>query len=266
MISSDILGLSEDLPARVISDEGMRLVEKPVASEYPLTIILNGQELATLLCSPVALEELTAGFLSSEKFISSLAEIKTLAVDYERGVARLETIHPIEVTQDVLFKRLISTGCGRGAAFYSAIDTADTVVSSQVTLTSREIFTMVRTFQHASLVYMKTHGVHSAALCDGQGILLYAEDIGRHNAIDKVFGRALLENLNAEGRIIVTSGRVSSEIAHKASKKRIPIIISISAPTTLAVEAADNLGITLVALARVGSIHVFTHEKRIRYE
>ena len=256
-------GMSQDLTALVISSEGQTRLEKPVANEHPLTIIFNGQELATLLCSPDSLEELTAGFLSSEGFLANREEIKSLRIDLERGIARPETIQDKEVPREVLYKRLISTGCGRGAAFYSALDSADTQVASLTTLAAAEIISLTQTFQHASNTYQTTHGVHSAALYGGTNILLHAEDIGRHNAIDKVFGQALLKGIAIEGCTIITSGRITSEIAHKAAKKGIPIIISISAPTTLAVQAAGRLGITLVALVRGGKLSVFSHEERI---
>lgn len=136
-------------------------------------------------------------------------------------------------------------------------------MTSPTRIAACEVLSLINTFQHSSPVYLATHGVHSAALCQGGEILVHDEDIGRHNAVDKVFGQALMNNIATEGRLLVSSGRISSEIAHKAAKKGIPIIISISAPTTLAVRIADRLGITLVTSVRGGKMSAFSHEWRI---
>jgi FdhD protein len=238
-------------------------IEKLTAREYPLTIIFNGCQLVTMLCSPDSLPDLAVGFLSSEGFLRSKDEIKNITVDQVRGVVRLQTIDGREVSQETLSKRLISTGCGKGAAFYSAADVDNTVVISKVSVTVPEIFSLAQTFQHASSVYTETHGVHSAALCRGTRILAHAEDIGRHNALDKIFGRCLLQGISTDDCLLITSGRISSEIAHKAVKKGIPILVSISAPTTLAVQVAEKMGVTLIASVRGRKMDVYTHDWRV---
>lgn len=105
--------------------------------------------------------------------------------------------------------------------------------------------------------------MHSAALCEGGKIIVFFEDIGRHNAIDKIFGCCLLDDLPTKDRIIVTSGRVSSEILQKIAKRGIPIVVSISAPTDLGVKIAEKLGITLIGLVRGGKMNVYCHESRV---
>ena len=125
------------------------------------------------------------------------------------------------------------------------------------------IFTLVNQFQHSSRLYLSTHGVHSAGLSDGESILVFNEDIGRHNAIDKIFGKCLLENIPTAHRAIITSGRITSEILHKVSKRGVPIIISISEPTNLGVKIAEILGITLVASAGARKMNIYTGAERI---
>jgi FdhD protein len=160
-------------------------------------------------------------------------------------------------------QRLISSGCGRGAAFYSATDVQNTVVTSRTTISATELLNLVMDFQHASPVYRETHGVHSAALYRSLKMLAHAEDIGRHNAVDKIFGHCILESIDTQDCILISSGRISSEIAHKAAKKSIPILVSISAPTTLAVRVAETMGLTLVASVRGDKMDVYTHNWRI---
>ncbi len=253
----------ERFPVVRLPRESRDNIEEVVARESPVTIILNNQELVTLLCSPENLEYLAVGFLSSEGLLKSRDEIKKILVDSQRGVVRLETVEDKGFAQDVLFKRLITSGCGRGTSFYSAADTTSQKVESRMEISVAEVFALVSEFQHGSEVYLATHGVHSAALCDTSHILVFSEDIGRHNAIDKIFGKCLLEDIPTDDRIIITSGRISSEILHKVAKKNIPIIISISVPTNLGVRVADNLGITLIGSVRGKKMNVYSHGWRV---
>jgi len=253
----------ERFPILRLTREGRDSIENVVAREFPVTIILNDQELVTLLCSPADLKYLAVGFLYSEGLLESKDEIKRILVDDERGVVRVETVEEKELPQDVLFKRIISTGCGRGASFYSPADAASQKVESRMEISTDEVFTLVNEFQHGSHLYLTTHGVHSAALCDRKSILVFGEDIGRHNAIDKIFGKCLLEDIPTDNRVIITSGRITSEILHKVAKRGIPILISISAPTNLGVRIADSLGITLIASVRGKKMNVYTSDWRI---
>jgi len=253
----------ERFPVLRFTKEGRSSLEEVVAREFPVTIILNDQELVTLLCSPNNLKYLVVGFLSSEGLLKSKDEIKKIVVDDERGVIRLDTVEDKGFDQDVLFKRLITSGCGRGASFYSAADATSQKVESQMEISADEVFALANEFQHGSEVYLATHGVHSAALCDRKSILVFSEDIGRHNAIDKIFGKCLLEDIPTDDRVIITSGRISSEILHKVAKRGIPIIISIAAPTNLGVRIADNLGITLIGSVRGKKMNVYTNDWRI---
>ena len=247
-----------------ITDESSDKVEDVVARESPLTIILNNQELVTLLCSPKDLNYLAIGFLLSEALLESKDDIKQITIDEVRGVARVDTTEETTMANELVFKRLITSGCGRGAAFYSAADVQNrTKVEAKTEISPEEVSSLVRDFQHRSDLYKTTGGVHSAALCDTKNILVFNEDIGRHNAVDKIFGECLLNDIPTEGRVIVTSGRISSEILLKVSRRNIPIIISKSAPTDLGVKLADELGITLLGFARGKRVNVYTNNWRV---
>jgi len=207
---------------------------------------------------------LAVGFLSSEGLVKSKDEIKKITVDEQRGVVRVETEEDKEFANELIFKRFITSGCGRGASFYSAADIqGQAKVESQIVISAIEVFSLVREFQRCSQIYRITGGVHSAALCDTTSILVFAEDIGRHNAIDKIFGQCLLENISTDEQMIITSGRISSEILLKVAKRNIPIIISKSAPTDLGVRLADDSGITLVGFVRGKRMNIYTHDWRI---
>jgi len=253
----------EGFPIQRVTEEGKKDIEEIVAKEIPLTIILNNRELVTLLCSPTNLDYLAIGFLFSEGLVKSKDGLRKIMVDNRVGVVRVETKDVNEPVGDILFKRLITSGCGRGASFYSPADTTSQKAQSQTEVSAHEVFALVKEFQHRSQVYRATGGVHSAALCDTKGIIIFTEDIGRHNAIDKVIGECILKDIPMDGRIIITSGRISSEIVHKVAKRNIPIIISKSAPTNLGVRLANDLGITLIGFVRGRRMNTYANGWRV---
>jgi len=248
----------------VFTEDGKNTVETAVAREAPLTIIVNNQEIVTLLCTPSDINYLAVGFLYSEGFIKNKSDVKKVFIEGRRGIARIETRDDIEIATDMLFKRTITSGCGRGASFYNVTDMQTQVkVGSQNRIIAGDLLELVKVFQKRSETYKVTHGVHSAALCSAVEIIVFNEDVGRHNAVDKIFGECLLNEIPTAGKILITSGRISSEILLKVARRNIPFIVSISAPTDLGVKFADDLGLTLVGLAKGKKMTVFTNDWRI---
>lgn len=231
-----------------------------VVAEHALTIRLDKEELVTLLCSPEKLECLAVGFLFSEGLIKGKEDLKEIVLDENQGIIEIATAEPGKTAEHRAYKRLISSSGGRGI---SPPSLDHNKVESKRTITPAEIFSLIDEFVHRSEVFEATGGVHSAALCDTQHILVFSEDIGRHNAIDKVFGECVLKGIPTDDHIVVTSGRVSSEIVNKVVKRHIPIIISKSAPTNRGVELASDLGITLVGFVREGRMNLYTHTGRV---
>jgi FdhD protein len=255
---------TEKVPVLKLTETGSTSIEDIVAKEFPLTIILNNQELVTLLCSPANLKYLAVGFLFSEGLLKSKDEVKKIVVDDRRGVVRVETDVDKALANDALFQRFITSGCGRGASFYGAADAqGQGKVESNIEISTFEVLALANEFQHRSQIYRATGGVHSAALCDTRNIIVFSEDIGRHNALDKIFGECILNDITTDDHLIITSGRVSSEILLKVVKRNIPIIVSKSAPTDLGVRLADDLGVTLVGFVRGKRMNVYTHAGRI---
>ena len=252
------------IPVLRLTGESSSKIEDVVARESPLTIILNNQELVTLLCSPKDLGYLAIGFLFSEGLLSSKDEIKKMMVDDQRGVVRVETEEDKALANELVFKRFITSGCGRGASFYSGADIENQEkIESQTQISTNEVHTLMNEFVRYSEVFKTTGGVHSAALCDTKNILVFNEDIGRHNAIDKIFGECTLKDIATDERVIITSGRISSEILLKVAKRNIPILISKSAPTDLGVKLANDLGVSLLGFVRGKRINAYTNDWRI---
>ncbi len=247
-----------------LDESGSSRIDDSVAKELPLTIIFNGTELVTMLCSPAELKELAVGFLYSEGLLESKEDIKSLVVDEKRGLTRVESSNESKLADEKVFKRFITSGCGRGASFYSAADIDEkSKVESEATMSAVAIHELMKAFQQRSEVFRATGGVHSAAFIRDGKIAFFAEDIGRHNAVDKIFGRCLLEGIATEDGAIITSGRISSEILLKVAKRGIPILVSKSAPTNLGVKLADDLGVTLVGFVRGKRMNIYTHSRRI---
>ncbi len=246
-----------------ITGEGRSVSEDPVARESPLTIILNNRELATLLCTPSDLKYLAVGFLVSEGLLSGPADLKKILVDEARGIIRVETVDDRTETNQAFKRLLIISGCGRCAPFYSAADTGLSKVTSALKVSFGEIWSLLKEFQDRSELYRSTGGAHSAALCDTKSILVFADDVGRHNAIDKVFGRCLLEGLPTDDRIVLTSGRIASEILLKVARRNVPMIVSVSAPTSLGVSLATELGVTIIGFARGRSMNAYANDWRV---
>ena len=247
-----------------VNRDSKQASEDIVVKELPLTIMLNGRELVTLLCSPANLNYLSIGFLLSEGLLNSKYDIKTITVDGQRGIAHVETVTDLVGQEEQVFKRIITPGCGRGAAFYSAADaTGMKAVNSGLRVTGAEILELMIQFQQRSETYKSTGGVHNAALCDNKKVIVFSEDIGRHNAIDKIFGQCLWERISTSNQLILTSGRVSSEIVIKIARNNVPVLASKSAPTSTAIKLADSLGITLIGFVRGTRMNVYSHNQRI---
>ena len=247
-----------------VTHDSKQAGEDIVVKELPLTILLNGRELVTLLCSPANLKYLAIGFLLSEGLLRSRNDIKSIIDDEQRGIVRIETVTDLHGEEEQVFKRIITPGCGRGAAFYSSADAVGmNEVKSELQVNGDEILELMTQFQHLSETYRLTGGVHSAALCDNKSLNIFSEDIGRHNAIDKIFGQCLWEGISTNNQIILSSGRISSEIVIKIARNNIPVLASKSAPTNTAVKLADLLGITLIGFVRGTRMNVYSHHQRI---
>jgi FdhD protein len=237
-----------------------------VVTETPLTILLNEEKLITLLCTPREQEYLAMGFLFSEGFIENKKESERIDFDPKKNEITLLTKSKRRLSSNFSQPKTQTSGCAKGVTLSNIedIDPAkDLLIDLQTTLTFLEIQKLMHEFEKRSVLFRKTGGVHAAALADKERILIYFEDIGRHNAVDKVFGKCLLEEISCEDKILLLSGRISSDILAKASKSGVSIIVSRSASTSQAVKNAHKLGITLVGFARGSKMNIYSFPLRI---
>lgn len=238
--------------------------EDVIAVEAPLTIQVNGEEFATLVYTPSDTMDLVTGFLASEGLIRFVDQIESLKLEEDRGFAHVTLRQLNQLSREKVSKRFIGSCCGKSRQFYFHNDmrTAKTV-TTKLELTIPQCFQLMAALQEGSEEFRLTGGLHNAALCTAEALLLTRSDIGRHNALDKIYGHILRQRIPVRDKILAFSGRVSSEVALKAAKMGIGILLSKSAPTDLALRLADDLGITVVGFIRRDHLTVYTHPWRI---
>ncbi len=236
--------------------------EKEIVKEFPLKLIVNNKEIATLICSPHDLKFLVAGFLRLQGFVRSAEDFLMLSVCNDFGVANVS----IRGEVPDRLRPVLTSGCGAGISFTTTKMARD---SSGIRRVSREailpsqIFGLMDQLARLAEDYRSHGGIHSAAVGNGTGIVLYAEDLGRHNTIDRIAGEALLKGIDVSGTMLVTSGRVSTELAAKAAMLGISLIASRTSPTNMAVKMCGEAGIVLIGYARGGRFTIYTFPERI---
>lgn len=248
-----------------ILDQKISDQEDVVIKETPLTIFLNEEELVTLLCLPQHQQNLAVGFLFSEGILSSKTEIESLIFNENKGVIWIKLNKPFAIDDNFRKGRTVTTGCARGLTFHQVFEKwSGDFVSSKLTIEHQIVIAVVSDLKQRSRLFQETGGTHSALLYKDQTFLLEREDIGRHNAIDKIIGECVMNDIPGDDKILMTSGRVSSEILLKTARRQIPILISRGAPTSAALKLADEIGITLIGFARGKRMNIYTNRWRIK--
>ena len=232
-------------------------------SERAVTIYLNDVEVATTQATPHDLEELAVGFLVAEGLLGDRDALTSVDVDTKRGFVWVTSTEA--VPEDLVYRtRYLTSGCGKGVTF-SSVGHARGLehVEGDVTVTADDLYALVGEMARAATLYRDTGGMHACGLALAGKLQLVREDVGRHNALDKLLGRAWLDRIDVTEAVLISTGRISYEMAVKAAKAAIPVVASRSAVTDLAAEIGAELGITLVGYARGGKITVYTHPERV---
>jgi len=236
-----------------------------VAVEQPVTLFVNGTQIVTLLCTPSELRELAVGFLLSEGILTTSASLTELTVNESDSTVKIELSNLPAHFNTLMSKRTISSGCGKGITFANVMGSEfQRIPVQQDMVTLEDVTKMLSVFRTISKLYLETGGVHSAALANNKELVFFSEDIGRHNAVDKLIGKAFLQSIPVQNHLLITSGRVTSEIMNKAGRNRFPILISRAAPSCMAIDYAEDMGITLVGFARGDRMNIYTWPKRIK--
>ena len=230
-----------------------------VVLESRVSLYINGYHYSVMTVTPLEIRELAIGHLMADGLIDKLDDILELKISKGRVDVQLSKEPPIGKT------RIISTECGSGERKMSPrIWMKIKKQSSSVRFASQAIIEAIKNLNSSAETYRKTGGTHAAALMDGQGcILAVSEDISRHNAVDKVIGKAVLQGLDFKETFLTSSGRITSDIVIKAANVGIPVIVSISAPTDKGIKLANMMGLTLIGFARGKRFNIYAHPERI---
>ncbi len=230
-----------------------------IAVEKKIKVYVRNEEIVSLSASPCQIKELVVGFLMTEGILKGDWCPEKIIIEENEKEANVE----VELEGHVcLDGKTITSGCMAAVSFLEDIKET---INDNLKIKASALFNLFRDFQEKSILYRTTGCIHSAAVADENEILFIAEDVGRHNAVDKVIGWALLNKVLFKGKIMLVSGRISSEMVLKTAKWKIPLIVSRTAPTSLAIEFAEKAGLTLIGFLRGQRFNIYTHPERITF-
>jgi len=242
-------GLTPTHPVSVV-DEFNTAREVEIPGESPLTLYVDEREIVTLMTIGAHPEALALGYLRNQRFVDSLEQIKSVSADPRTESVKVITFHGIDGWDEKLKKRTVTTGCGQGTVFSCTLDSLYTLKLPAVTLRQSTIYALLDNVADSNEIYRRAGAVHGCGLCQDSEILMYTEDVGRHNAADAISGYMWLDAISGEGKVFYTTGRLTSEIVMKAALMGIAVLLSRSGVTHMGLELAQELGITMIARAR----------------
>ena len=239
----------------------------PIAGEHPLTVYVDKQEILTLMTLGAAPEDLTIGYLRNQRLVDSIEDIVAVQVDWETSSVAVKTRNGLADLDAKTAKRTKTTGCGQGTVFGDLMAEIDSVKLPQTaTLSRTALYELLEHVRVHETIYKQAGAVHGCALASNDGeraqILLFVEDVGRHNAVDAIAGRMWLDRIDGGDKVFYTTGRLTSEMVIKAAQMRIPFLVSRSGLTQMGYEIAQKVGMTMIGRATNKHYLVFTGGER----
>lgn len=242
-----------------INGQGPATIDGEVVAEALSCISVNGVELATFMCTPDDLDLMALGFLYNEGMINSREDVRALHISKGKSCVDVWL-------QDSEFeppqRAIITAGCGGGITF-DDLSGRHEPLQSTVQATPEQLSALMRQMHLGAAAYQRARGIHTAVLAQPDKVLLQVEDVGRHNCLDKLAGAALQSGIETQDRLLVTSGRISSEMINKARRLGTPIVCSRTSPTSLSIALAQAWQITIVAYVRQDRMRIYTHPQRV---
>ncbi|HEX9721232.1 MAG TPA: formate dehydrogenase accessory sulfurtransferase FdhD [Ramlibacter sp.] len=222
-----------------------------VPAERPLTVYVDKRELVTLMTLGARPEWLVLGYLRNQRLVNALDEIESITVDWEVGAAAVNTRCGIERIEERTAKRVVTTGCGQGSVFGGLMDEIESISLPQASITQSQLYGIVNAIRLQESTYKSAGSVHGCALFRGEGMLLFVEDVGRHNAIDTIAGWMWLQDppMESNDKVFYTTGRLTSEMVMKSAQMGVPIVISRSGITQMGHAIAQRLSLCAIGRA-----------------
>lgn len=247
----------ERLPEFQVMDEKGEWRKVQITGERPMTVYVDKYEIVTLMTLGEYPELLTLGYLFNQGFIRSKKQIRSVQVDWEVEASVVTTHESIEGLEERLGRRTVTTGCGQGTVYGSIMESLENVNVPDARLHQSTLYSLLHRLRDFNEVYKRSGAVHGCALCHNSEVLVFIEDVGRHNAVDAIAGKMLLEDLHGGNKLFYTTGRLTSEMVLKVAQMGIPILVSRSGVTQMGLELAQKTGVTLIC--RAGGKHFLVY-------
>ena len=238
-------------------DEYGNVRSMDIADERPLTIYIDSYEIVTLMTIGTYPELLALGYLRNQGLVKDIREIKSVQVDWEVNAVAISTTTGRSDWRERLGPRIVTTGCGQGTVFGDIMEDLAGVRVEPIRLAQSGLYALLKSLGEFNQVYRTAGGVHGCALCEDDKVLVFIEDVGRHNAVDAIAGRMWLDGIDGAGKIFYTTGRLTSEMVIKVAQMRVPVLMSRSGITQMGLRIAQDLGVTM--LSRVQSKHFLVY-------
>jgi FdhD protein len=239
-----------------------------IPGESPLTIKVDGREIVTLMTLGANPEELALGYLYNQRLLERIEDIDSVSVDWDRETVNVATRHGqgIPDLEEKLSRVTVSSGCGQGTLFSCTVDKLYEQKLPRVQVRQSTIYRVLKAVAPLNHIYRLAGTVHGCCLCRGERVVMYVEDVGRHNAADAIAGRMWLDGLTGEDKILFTTGRLTSELIIKAAFMGIPVVISKSGVTQMSLELARDMGMVIIGRAKATRFLVFNGADQVVFD
>jgi FdhD protein len=240
--------------------------ETQIAGEFPLTIYVDRQEIVTLMTLGGYPEALVLGYLKNQHLIKNIEDIKSVQVDWETNAVAINTNRTIEDLESKLEKKTVTTGCGQGTVFGDLMAGIDQIKLSHSLIKQSTIYNLLHNLRDYNDVYKSAGAVHGCALCEGDQIVNFVEDVGRHNAVDAIAGMMWLDRISGDNKIFYTTGRLTSEMVIKVAQMGVSVLLSRSGLTQMGLDLAKATGVTLIARAKGKHFLIFNGSEYFEFD
>ncbi len=258
-------GLNAAEPALAVDEYGDTR-EGHVAAERALTVYIDKREVVTLMTLGTRPELLVLGWLRNQRLLLSLEQIESIQVDWETDSAAVTTHGGVEGLDEKLGRKTVTTGCGQGTVFGGLMDEIDRIRLPQPRLHQSKLYRLLQNLNQHNEIYRQAGAVHGCALCRENDLLLFIEDVGRHNAVDAIAGHMWLNETSGHDKIFYTTGRLTSEMVIKVAQMGIPALLSRSGITQMGLDIARRVGVTLIARAKGNHFLVYNGADNIAFD
>ncbi|MBY8285570.1 formate dehydrogenase accessory sulfurtransferase FdhD [Vibrio fluvialis] len=255
----------QTMDVEVYDEYGEKLV-KSIACERPLTVLLNWKEIVTLMTLGSRPEALVLGYLKNQSFISDPQALDSVIIDWETNSAAVVTKENIDHLEPALKKKTVTSGCGQGTMYGNVMKQLENYQVPQRPIKQSQIYTALEALTHYNDTYKKAGAVHGCAVCQGDQVLSFVEDVGRHNAVDTLAGEMWLNGMSGEDKIFYTTGRLTSEMVIKVAQMGIPVLLSRSGVTQMGLELAHRFGIITIARAKGLRFQVYSGADKVEFD